>query len=76
MTRFIEGLDGEVDLCTEEGMQQLIEKWEAFVELQATDGDGVSPDGLGYATPDGQVAYYVKGRKGWAWVRKEVKSSR
>jgi hypothetical protein len=68
MYKFIEGINSQIDISSKEGMERLIQKWRNYIESLASDKKSVSPYGLGYATPQGEVSYYIRDKGAWKWV--------
>ena len=73
MTKFIGSIDSQMDITRSEDMAKLIQKWRLFIESQVNDKSSIQPYGLGYATPKGEVSFYIRG-KGmlWVWVNKSA----
>ena len=69
MQKFIGSIDTRIDITRTEDMAKLIQRWRNFIESQVHDKSSVQPYGLGYATPQGEVSYYVRGKgMSWKWV--------
>jgi hypothetical protein len=72
MQRFLRTVTHDVDLGNADSMDRLIRTWRTFVEAELSTAQGMRPWGLGYATPQGEVTYYIRRRGGeWKWVTRE-----
>ncbi|MBN1138226.1 MAG: DUF4157 domain-containing protein [Anaerolineae bacterium] len=70
MRKFLERLPEDLVLEDPASIQEILQQWREYVESLASDPKTVSPNGLGYATPDGTVTFYAKRKGGWIWVTK------
>ncbi len=67
MSKFIQSLDTKIDLHSVKGMEQLTQKWRAYIEGLTFDDDRRK---IGYATPTMVVFYGYKNGK-WSWTTKK-----
>ncbi len=70
MREFVARLPEDLSLEGESAIEEIVRDWRAYVESLAVHQTSVKPAGLGYATPDGIVTYYVKRRGEWQWIQK------
>lgn len=69
MSRFLDKLPADLDLEDARSLANLIALWRQYTEALSQKGGLIAPLGLGYSTPDGTVAYYVRSKKGgWQWT--------
>ncbi len=71
MQRFLQSITHAVDLESDDSMSKLIGKWRKFIESERTRAEGVRPYGLGYATPKGEVTFFIRRRGEWKWITRE-----
>jgi hypothetical protein len=70
MRKFLEKLPDDLILEKESDIKKILGAWKIYIEDLSKDPKGVQPYGLGYATPDGTVTYYVKIKGKWKWIKK------